>query len=268
MIIGGMVWRLGDEVGFFEQIRWFRDHGMEGVAFHTAPAFRGAWASFDVRTATTEDRAKLRKAVAGFAEVSIHAEFDNYDVSLCSPNELVRRASVETLRGSLELAAELGAPVVTVHEGQTHSDAPLEVRRQALARSVDELGLLAVEIGTSVGFELTANYDLVLEAEGPVGITLDVGHVSMDDGAGYRGFGTIGGLIRVLGPKLIHVHVHDFDGARDHIALGAGHIDFLELVTALREIEYQGMLCLELAPGVTEPDDYVRGMSLLRDLGA
>jgi sugar phosphate isomerase/epimerase len=101
-----------------------------------------------------------------------------------------------------------------------------------------------------------------------VGITFDLGYVSLDDGAGCRGFGTIGGLVRVLRPKLIHVHVHDSDGARDHIALGAGHIDFLELMTALREIESQGMLCLELAPGVTEPDDYVRGMSLLRDRGA
>ncbi len=266
MTIGGMVWKTGPILDLYDQIAWFREQGLTGVAFHTAPALSGDWASFDVRAATEDDRLRLKAAVAGFAEVSVHAEFDNYDVILSSPNDLVRRASVESLRDSLDLAAYLGAPVVTVHEGASRAWAPPEMRREALARSIGDLAELAEQRGVDVAFELTRDYDLVLAAGGPVGVTLDVGHVSFDDGAGYRPFGTIGGLIRHLAARLVHVHVHDYEGVHDHLALGAGNLDFADIIGGLLDIGYAGMLCLELSPAHTVAEDYPRSAALLRAL--
>lgn len=266
MRIGGMVWRIGEVLDFYQQIAWFEHHGFEGIAFHTAPCLTGEWASFDVRQASAAERSPLKEALARFAEVSLHGEFDNYDVCLCSPNEMVRQASVQTLRRTLELAAEIGASVVTVHEGTSGSGAPEGMRRAALANSIGELAVIGADAGVAIGFELVRDYDLVLQAEGPVGITLDVGHVSMDDGAGYRRFGSLSDLTRHLGGKLVHVHVHDYDGEHDHLALGAGSIDFAGMMDALSDIGYAGMLCLELNPDRTKPEDYVRGKELLMRL--
>jgi sugar phosphate isomerase/epimerase len=261
-----MVWRIADDANLFSQIAWFRDHGFRGVAFHTAPCFTGKWASFDVRRAGAAERKRLAQAVEPFVETSLHGEFTTFDVCLCSPNERIRCASVESLQCTLALAAELGAAVVTVHEGDTRTGASRAVRRDALKRSIAELAESATQHGVTVGFELVDNYDLVLEAAGPVGITLDTGHVSMGNGAGYAAFGSLAGLVRHIGEGIVHVHVHDFDGTHDHIALGSGTIDFAGMVTALAETGYRGMLCMELSPDLTEPEDYVRGKALLEKL--
>jgi sugar phosphate isomerase/epimerase len=261
-----MVWRTGKILDFWEQIDWFRKEGLPGISFHTGPCFNGQWAVFDVREEPAAARRQLKEAVAGFAESSIHGEFDIYDVSLTSPNDLVRRASVETLRSAIELAAEIGAPVVTTHEGQTRAKVPNELRRAALAQSIAELAAIGEARGVQVGMELTRDYDLALAAPASIGITLDTGHVSMQRGAGYREFGTIGGLVRHLGKKLVHIHAHDYDGKDDHIAIGAGGIDFPEIMRALKEIGFAGMLCLELSPDQTGPEGYLACRDLLQRL--
>jgi len=266
MTIGGMVWRTGELLGLEEQIAWFAQNGFTGIGFHTGPCLTGAWAAFDVRTASQAQRHSLKEAVQGFDEVSLHGEFDLYDVCLCTPNELVRRASVETLSASLELAAEIGAPTVTTHMGQTRVPAPHSLVRAQFARSVAELAEMAARAGVTIAFELTGDYDLVCSAPGPVGITLDVGHVAADGGAGYRDFGSLGGLVRYLRRRIVHVHVHDYDGYRDHLPLGAGRLDFRKIVGALCEVGYTGMLCLELPPTPTTPADYLAAKAMLQDI--
>ncbi len=266
MCIGGMVWSLGDLYGLYEQIAWFGQRGFAGVDFHTQPSFTDQWASFDVREASADERRALREALAPFDEVGIHGESFTYDITFDSPNELVRRASVESLRGSIELAAEIGAPVVTVHRGKADAQWAGEVLREAFARSLAELAAMAAEAGVTVGFEIEADYDLVLASDGPVGITIDTGHQSFEDGAGYREFGTLGNLIRHLGDRVVHVHVHDYDGQDDHLAIGAGDIDFADVLGALRDINYTGMLCLELSPDRTTPDDWVESREALQEI--
>ncbi len=266
MCVGGMVWSLGDMHELYEQIAWFAEQGFDGVDFHTQPSFTDRWASFDVRKASADDRRGLKEALAPFDEVSIHGESFAYDITFDSPNELVRRASVEALRGSIELAAEIGAPVVTVHRGKADAQWAGAVLHEAFARSIAELAAMAEEAGVTVGFEIEADYDLVLATEGPVGITIDTGHQSLEQGAGYRQFGTLGNLIRHLGERVIHVHVHDYDGANDHLAIGAGNVDFPEVLGALRDINYTGMMCLELNPQRTTAEDWVKSRDALREI--
>jgi len=54
--------------------------------------------------------------------------------------------------------------------------------------------------------------------------------------------------VRWCGPRLVHVHIHDYDGRYDHQALGKGVLDFAALAAALRDIGYAGQLSLELNP--------------------
>ena len=265
MHVGPMVWEMGAR-SVLEQFAWAAAMGFEAVGFHTSPLLAPRRA-IDPETMTPADWARLRAATEPFEEVDIHAPFDNYDLSLCTPNERVREASVAVVELSLQMAGRLGAQTVTVHPTVTRSGIDDGERIRLLAESLLELDETAAALGVRIGLETTADFGLfgrmAFEA---TGVTVDIGHLSFHDGAAYRPWGTLGGLIRHLGPRIVHVHLHDYDGQRDHLPLGAGRIDFTEVIDALKAIGYHGSLCLELAPSPAIEDDYVRSRELLRAL--
>ncbi len=267
MTIGGMVWTLGEMTDLYEQIAWFADKGFTGVGFHTQPNYGLDWATFDVRKASADDRRKLREALAPFDEVAIHGESFTCDILLASPNELIRRASVESVRDTVHLAAELGVRTVTLHKGVAAAQWAHDELRAAFSTTLEELAQMAADTGVTLAIEtettLETCYDLLMEAGPGVGVTVDTGHACMDNGAGYREFGTIGNLIRHLGDKVAHMHVHDYDGEHDHIAIGTGDIDWADIMGALQEIGYEGMLCMEYSPTLTTPQDYIAGRRTL-----
>ncbi|MBN2310309.1 MAG: sugar phosphate isomerase/epimerase, partial [Candidatus Hydrogenedentes bacterium] len=97
-----------------------------------------------------------------------------------------------------------------------------------------------------------------------MGATLDVGHMYLNDGAGYAPYGSIGALTRHLGDTLAHVHVHDYDGKLDHIEAGTARVDFDDFLLALDAIDYAGFLCLELNPDRVSPEGIRRSAAFLR----
>jgi sugar phosphate isomerase/epimerase len=88
-----------------------------------------------------------------------------------------------------------------------------------------------------------------------IGITLDTGHICMSkkdgpihcyDKPAYYPYGSIAGFIKRFGKKIYNLHVHDYDGHKDHISLGEGNIDFKAITKSLKEIEYEGALTFEI----------------------
>lgn len=74
----------------------------------------------------------------------------------------------------------------------------------------------------------------------------------------------IGGLVRFIGDKPVHLHVHDYDGVHDHIEVGTGRVDFHDLFSGLASAGYKGALCLELNPDLVSPEGIRRSMKRLR----
>ena len=70
---------------------------------------------------------------------------------------------------------------------------------------------------------------------------LDIGHAEM------KGMGTNAvEMIKALGPRLQALHIHDNDKLHDsHQIPGSMDIDFVAVVKALKEIDYQGYFTLE-----------------------
>ena len=58
-------------------------------------------------------------------------------------------------------------------------------------------------------------------------------------------FPSIGAFIERHADRLVHLHLHDFDGKRDHKPIGEGTIDFADIARALHNIDYDGAICLE-----------------------
>ncbi|MBM3501801.1 MAG: hypothetical protein FJX74_24365, partial [Armatimonadetes bacterium] len=165
MLIGCMLWRIGEALDLFEQIVWAREHAFEAVAFWTCAGRAGEWQGFDAARATPAETERLRAALGPFACVDLHAAV-----------ALTEGTLPELLR-AVAFAGELGAATVTLHIDEAGPGALLALHEAAEAA------------GVQIGLELTRDYELAMrEATPRIGLTLDVGHVSFEGGAGYREF--------------------------------------------------------------------------------
>jgi sugar phosphate isomerase/epimerase len=181
------------------------------------------------------------------------------------PEGRLRR--VDYLLRAVDLAGELGAPLVSSWAGAAPEGVAADARRGPPAESarLERLwtrlvdGLLPVlergsERGVQIAFEpepgmfieRPAGYLELVERLGPagdeLGLTLDVGHLLC------TGDLPVGGMIRALAPRLCHVHLDDIAGAvHDHRMFGQGDLDLGEALTALCEVGYSGMAAVELS---------------------
>lgn len=168
-----------------------------------------------------------------------------------SPDQEVRKKSIQHLIRCVEAAAEMGARLIG---GPLY--APIGYLPEH--RPADEEWEWAVEAFTAVGEALDrCEVDLSIEpvnrsetffictAEDAkelcrrvghprIGVTIDTFHANIEE----RG---IPKAIELLGPYLKHIHASE----NDRGVVGQGHIDFREIIAALRKIGYDGYLMVE-----------------------
>jgi sugar phosphate isomerase/epimerase len=228
------------------------------------PALSFLWDELDPATqaATLTLRSQFDRAV-------IHAPF--YDAPLVSPNPYIEREALRQVRQSIRAAGALGLEVVTVHAPLPIRGMALDEFRHRLAETLYVLGEKATQEGTRIGLE-NWRYPcdpgehlhlLELIDHPAVGATLDVGHIAywyqnegvdcLADAAAVVDYHLrLKSFIDQLGRRIIHVHVHDVRAADlvDHRGVGRGCLDFAVIMAWLEQIEFDGVLLLELA----EPD--------------
>jgi fructoselysine 3-epimerase len=191
---------------------------------------------------------ELNLTVASF----IPAQF-RYPTCLCSPNETIRQDSVAYILDSIETAATLNAPVVSVCPGHTLEGQTIQDAWTRLEDSLIVICERAGQYGIQVALEPADRYetDLMNTVETSMqmihkldiynlGVVLDSGHVHLTPE-------TFTQAVQLAGERLFHVHVDDNQGLRDqHLVPGQGNCDFKELFTALKAIGYRGFLSVEL----------------------
>ena len=256
--IGFMVWRIGEILDFDAQVGWLQQAGFEAISFHASPGVPGQWRGVDPAVAGRGERRRLRDRLATFSTCEIHAPFE----AVLSFQEPL--TTVERLAPIIGFAGDIGASVVTVHPGVP--DDTVRWHSTPWLATLEKLDEMAGQAGVVIGVETLKGYDgfVWLREAGlsHLRVTLDVGHTYLDDGVAYRPYGTIGGLVRSLGSRLVHMHVHDYDGTRDHVEVESGRVDFDDLLRGAAEVGYTGAMCLELNPDHVTP----AGMLLSRDL--
>ena len=255
--ISCMMWRIGDILDFDAQLDGIYRAGFEAVSFHASPGNPGKWRGVDPAATDKKARRRLRDQLSAFSMCEIHAPF-SYALGSDGPPNVV-----DLLRPVIEFAGDVGASILTVHgdppAGPESSD--YKPWHDALER----LNEMAEKNGVVIGLELMRGFEgLSAPRRFHIGVTLDVGHMYLDEGAGYLPYQTIGGLIRSLGDVLVHLHVHDYDGTYDHIEAGTGRVDFDEVLRSLSEMDYKGTLCLELNPDRVSPEGIRRSADFLR----
>ena len=221
-------------------------------------------------------RLKERLASLGLAPVAVNANTAmgyfkplptslTFEPSLISPTEVHREDRIALYRHAIALANKLGAPVVTITGGRPGDIAalgytvdPPDVLRERLLeglehviRAADLAGVdLALEPEPGMLIETTAQVKSILdEVDHPrLGANVDIGHAwcAGDDPAES---------IRILGPRVKHLHLEDIKDRRHyHLIPGLGEIDFASVRRALDEIGYAGAAAVELYTYADEPD--------------
>jgi sugar phosphate isomerase/epimerase len=193
----------------------------------------------------------------GIQAASIHALFGGaHDFS--SPVDSIHQQAVATALCAVDLAVELGAPLVIVHA----SAEPLEPRERGARLEQARRGLLKIgdrcrRAGKRAAVEVLPRTCLgntvdellaLLDGLDPTvfGVCLDTNHL-MDR------YETLPDEIRKLSGRLIATHLSDYDGIDEkHWLPGEGVVDWGAVMAALREIDYRGPLNYEAKlPGET-----------------
>jgi sugar phosphate isomerase/epimerase len=184
--------------------------------------------------------------------------------SFIEPDEGYRRVRIDHTRRALSLCAELGAPHITTEPGGPL--APGQSRARAvdlfvevlkpLADHAESLGVgLLVEPEPGLLVETTEQFvEIADRVNSPaIGLNFDVGHA-------YCMSEDIPAQIKKLAHHIRHFHLEDIAPTRvhHHLVPGKGAIDFAEVFHAIRAIEYDGWLTVELYPNVDDPDAAAR----------
>jgi len=164
-----------------------------------------------------------------------------------------RERRVALVRRAIDIAADLGADVVSLWSGSPPEGVGPELAWTRLLRTTDRLLAYASERGVRLGFEpepgmLVERLDdfeaLARELGRPdgLGLTLDLGHcVCLEDAP-------VGDCVRRLARRLVHVHVEDMRrGVHEHLMFGDGDLDLEQALGALAEVGYAGLVAVELS---------------------
>lgn len=234
----------------------FGPEGMarEGLDFALEHGFRGlelgSWNHWPDLMSRGDIRYMRVQAASNGVELSIH--FIHRGVAPATHNPERRGKHVRELQQTIDLAGEIGARVVVIHPGPIDTPdveparADEEVRgaarvnlrsflEEALPRAETSGVTLCLENLAHTPGNVIQSYaelvDVVKRIDHPLmRIILDVGHADTSDGL-RQAFDT-------FAPYLRHIHVHDSNGQRDHLEIGAAKIDFNDYLDVLRPFPY------------------------------
>ena len=205
------------------------------------------------------DASEVKKLCAehGLAVSSICSLYTD-ERDLASPEKSVRRQAIEYVKRVADLAAGVGCPVMIVAptacmkmRGWKNPD---EERKWAVD-SIREGGEHAESVGVNLTIEAWNRYETYFlnRLEQCVALLKDVGlpnlgvmgdtfHMNIEETS-------IADAFRKTGKYLTHVHFADSNRA----APGKGHLDFVPILKALKEIGYAGYIAFELLPASADP---------------
>lgn len=189
-------------------------------------------------------------------------------LSFTDPDPRVRESAISRIEKHIALAQEFKAIVIIgLIRGKVKAKVSLERTRAWLVDVLRTVARRAKDSGVRLALEPINRFEAdlvntVAEAhmlidEGRmdnVGILFDTFHANIEESH-------IGESLRACGARLFHVHVAD----SNRCAPGTGHIDFRQIISTLREMQYTSWISAEILP---RPDPSSAAEQTLRTLQA
>lgn len=174
-----------------------------------------------------------------------------YPVNLASIEPWLLELSRRSMRDSIQVAADLGAPMMLVTTGRGYENQPTA---SSWARAVESLGALA-DIAAREGVDLLleplqrAETNLVTTAAELERMLTDVGRANLlivlDTVAIAAARDTVDGYLHRFGERISHVHLAD-GIPTGHLAWGDGDLPLADYVRCLESAGYAGQYTFEL----------------------
>ncbi|MTI54469.1 sugar phosphate isomerase/epimerase family protein [Geosporobacter ferrireducens] len=213
------------------------------------------WAAaphFDLDTLDEKILASKKKAIEsrGLKVVCITPEQCSYPVNIAAEETALREKSIKYFKTAIDAARELDSPYVLVTAGCGYFDSDVEEAWQRSVASMKELVKYAEKRGVILAYEPLSVFSS--------NIVNDVHHLKkmldtipsdnlkgmLDMGQAALASEEINDYPRILGDKLVHVHLLDAT-PMGHLALGEGNLPIGEYIDALEENEYKGFYTFE-----------------------
>lgn len=177
---------------------------------------------------------------------------------LASPDPSVRNTAVTYAKKCVDLAATFDDPPLfeivpcPAKNEYPRTKIPYKTLRDGFLDSTEQIARYAKERGVKIAIEPVNRFEAyagfmntipeVIDVIESVGLDnlyalADFFHVNMEDGP-------ITDTLRCAGDRLIHIHLAD--GNRQ--APGTGHINFLDIIRTLDNIEFAGYMALDSVP--------------------
>jgi sugar phosphate isomerase/epimerase len=170
--------------------------------------------------------------------------------TLVEADALGRAKRFDHLLNAIDIAAELGAPVLTLASGPRDPDVPEDKAHAFLQDALARLHEKASEAKVTLALEPEPGH-LPATLEGwrrarshvPVALALDVTHLSVETPEP-----TPAEAVRAFADELVVLHLADSPrGRHDHRPLGEGDLDLRALLAALAETSFLGLVSVELS---------------------
>ncbi|MEM2921872.1 MAG: sugar phosphate isomerase/epimerase family protein [Candidatus Bathyarchaeia archaeon] len=177
--------------------------------------------------------------------------------ALGDPRGLEER--LEKTKKALQLASDMGSPVVTTHPGEIPSDSSSK-RYEVMLNSCKLLARYAEQVGAifciETGQERAEVLRHLIEDVGSEGLKVNY------DPANMLWYGVVEG-VRILAPWIVHTHAKDYDPNTGRATVGSGLVPWDEYIGMLRSINYSGWFALEDETGLDVIDSLKSGRAFL-----
>jgi sugar phosphate isomerase/epimerase len=197
---------------------------------------------------------ELRLTITNLNAFTLFAEGDTWHPSWIEPDAAARARRIEHTLNAVRLAADLGAPGISLEPGGPLPQGlgrreALTLYRQGLEAvlpEADRCGVnLLVEPEPHLLIERPEEFEELLAglSHRRLGLNFDIGHfycVGVDPAQAARR----------LAAHIRHVHLEDIAPTREHRHLvpGRGAVDFGSVLGALTDVGYHGWVTVELYP--------------------
>jgi len=183
------------------------------------------------------------------AAIGTGAGWVKHKLRLTDPDATVRRKAQQFIGAIVDFAGSFGAPAILGSmQGRWEGNISREQALAWLAEALEQLGPRAHAHGVPFLYEFLNRYETnlfnrvadsleflnTLRTQN-VKLLCDLFHMNIEEA-------DVAAALRLAGPKLGHVHFAD----SNRRAIGMGHTDMKPVMTALRDVGYDGYLSAEV----------------------
>ena len=197
------------------------------------------------------DRFGLRSVIETGARYLLNSR-EKHQPTLMAAEPLARTERLAFLMQAIDVAARLESDCVSLWSGTLRDDVDESDAFDRLASGLQEILPYAADRDVTIGFEpepgmfidtMQRFEQLLRHVDAPnFKLTLDVGHLHC------QGEEPIAEVIHRWAERIGNVHIEDMRrGRHEHLMFGEGQMDFPPIIAALKDINYQGGVFVELS---------------------